>query len=244
MAVSKGSFGRIRVFEDFGAPDTGLTWGTAAQRLGLIGQVSVNEGSFAHTVDEPGGILAITTDTGDNDNIALYFGPFKPSDGGCVIEARFKQNDVTLGAIFCGFTETLDATTPVCPAEYATATLTVNGTGGVVGMLYDPDATTDRWLAVAGDGGAAATGAPAEAGSQAMVNDEFDVVRVEIDPNGTGRCYLAEKDGSLKLIKTFTTPVNPADIQHAVLLIENRSGAARVMEVDYFHAEGGRDWTR
>ena len=243
MAKSIGSFGRIRVWEDFLAPDTALTWSTSAQRLGQIGQVSVNEGSFAHTVDEPGGILAATTDTGDNDNIALYAGPFKPSDGGCFFEARFKVNSATLCAIFAGFSETLDATTPVCPAEFDTSTLTINGSGGMVGMLFDPDATTDVWKAVAGDGGAAASGAPVNA-ANTVVADEWDVVRVEIGADGRCSCYLAVSDGTFKLIKQWDDPITASDIQHAVLLFENRSGAARVAEVDYFWAEGGRDWTR
>lgn len=238
MTVAIGSFGRVRVFEDFLAPDAALTWGTAAQRLGQVGQVSVNEGSFAHTVDEPGGILAITTDTGDNDNCALYAGPFKPADGGCVIEARFKVNSASLAAIFCGFSETLDATTPVCPAEFSGTTLTINGSGGMVGMLYDPNATTDIWKAVAADAGAAATGAPTN-GATAVVADQFDVVRVEISADkGDGKCYL-----NGKLVKKFSACVTTSDIQHAVLLVENRSAAARVMEVDYVFCEGGRDWT-
>lgn len=242
MVTKIGSFGRIRVFEDFLAPDTALTWSASAQRLGNIGQVSVNEGSFAHTVDEPGGILAITTDTADNDNCFLYAGPFKPADGGCAMEARFKVADITTCAVWGGFSETLDATTPVCPAEYATATLTVNGSGGMVGALWDSDGTADYWMAVAGDGGAAASGAP-EVTTYAAVNDEWQVVRVEIDPNGTGRVYLGVNDSTLKLIHTFTTPVTATDVQHACLGIENRSGAASVIEVDYFYAEGGRDWT-
>ena len=237
MTVYQGSFGRIRVWEDFAAPDTALTWSTSPQRLGQVGQVSVNEGSFAHTVDEDGGILAITTDAGDNDNCFLYAGPFKPSKGGCVIEARFKANSASLAAVFCGFTETLDATTPVCPAEFDTITLTINGTGGMVGMLYDPDASTDIWKAVAGDAGAAATGAPVDA-TTALVADDWDIVRVEITADkGDGSCYLNNK-----LVKKFSAPITPADLMFAVLGVENRSGAARLFEADYFYAEGGRDW--
>ena len=237
-----GSFGRIRVFEDFLAPDTDATWSTSAQRLGQIGQVSVNEGSFAHTIDEPGGVLACTTDVGDNDNIALYAGPFKPADGGCVIEARFKCNSATLLAIFCGFSETLDATTPVCPAEYSTTTLTINGSGGMAGMLWDPDGTADDWRAVAGDAGAVATDLTTSTGTLSdqgdLVADEWDIVRVEIDVNGDAKIY---HDG--KLVDDVAKCVTAGDIQYACLVFENRSAAARVAEVDYFYAEGGRDWT-
>lgn len=244
MAVSVGSsFGRVRVFEDFlGAPEvTAMT--TIAASAGNIGYVSVNEGTMTATVDEEGGVWAFVTDTADDDNFALYAGPFKPSNGGVVMEARFKVADITTCAIYCGFSETLDATTPVCPAEYATATLTVNGTGGMVGALWDADGTSDYWMAVAGDGGAAATGAP-DVSTQAAVNDEFDVVHVEIEPDGTGTVWLAAKGGPLNLLYTFSEAVTSTDLQHACLLVENRSGAANTMEVDYFYAEGNRDWTR
>jgi len=235
-----GSFGRIRVFEDFLAPDTALTMSTSPQRLGQVGQVSVGEGSFAHTVDEPGGVLKITTDTSDNDNVCLYAGPFKPADGICVMEARFKIADITAGALFVGFCETLNATTPVMPAEFATATMTYNGSGGMVGLQFDADGTTDDWRAVAGDGGAVSGDAAANGtvANAAPVNDEYDVVRVEIDDNGTGRVY---HDG--KLIKDVGVAVTPGDLQHAVLFYENRSAGAKVFEADYFFAEGGRDWT-
>ena len=241
MAI--GNFGRIRVFEDFLAPDTALTWSASPQRLGQVGQVSVNEGSFAHTVDEPGGILACTTDNADDDNVALYAGPFKPADGGCVMEARFKRPDVSETAVFCGFSETLAADTPVCPAEAtgATPTLTINGSGGMAGMLDDQDCTTKDWRAVAGDGGAVASKLTTATGTRAnaaSVDDEWDVVRVEIDVNGDAKIY---HDG--KLIDDVKACVTPGDVQHAVLLAESRTtGGADVLEVDYFFAEGGRDW--
>lgn len=122
MASSIGSRSRIYCEEDFMQFLT-ATMGTTALPVGGQGimYVSVNEGSFATTVDEDGGVLKITTDTADNDNAALYFGPLKPSQGGVWMEARIKMADITTGAVYVGFTETLDATTPVMPAEFATA---------------------------------------------------------------------------------------------------------------------------
>jgi hypothetical protein len=236
-----GSFGRVRVFEDFLGSNTATAMGTTALAIGNIAYVSVNEGTFAPTVDEPGGILAITTDTADNDNCALYAGPFKPADGGVVMEARFKTADITTVAIFCGFSETLDATTPVMPAEYDTTTLTINGSGGVAGLLWDPDGTANDWRVACGDAGANATDLATTGGTLSKndaVNDEWDVVRVEIDVNGDAKVW---HDGVL--IDDVAACVTAGDIQHACLVFENRSDAATTSEVDYFYAEGGRDWT-
>jgi len=238
MSYNPGSFGRVRIFEDFlgfNTPAGNAAWAlTGVCPVGQLSMTSVGEGSLAPTVDEPGGIMSITTDTTDNDNAALFAGVFKPVDGGCVMEARFKVDSATTAAIFCGFSETLALDTPVMPAEYATATLTCNGSGSMVGMLYDPDATTDIWKAVAGDGGDEETVYNADT---AIVADTWDVVRVEIGANGDGICYL-----NGKLIHTFTSFLNTSDIQHAVLMCENRDGSANVLEVDYFYAEGARDW--
>ena len=189
--MPQGSYGKLRVFDDFLGPDNDLTWGTGTVKVGNFGFVSVAEGSFEWTIDEPGGILAITTDTGDNDNACLMAGAFKPADGGITMEGRFKFNSATLGAVFFGITETLALDTPVMPAEFSGTAMTYNGTGGMVGFSLDPDGTTDDFRAVAGDAGAA-TGAT-RAGdtvtngiraNETITADEWYIARVEVHPDG------------------------------------------------------------
>lgn len=222
---------------------SGDTWGEG------IGFASVNEGSFASTIDEPNGVLAITTDTGDNDNAVLIGARCQPSLGPCWAEARFKYSNVDC-AVFFGFTETLALDTPVMPAEFATATMTYNGTGGMLGFNYDVDGTTDDFRAVMGDGGAAV--ASSENGTRAnatLTADRWFIARVELDPDGSGACYLADVghvDGAsvpqMRLIKRFTAGLTNTDLFYPVLMIENRSANARVLEVDYFYGASGRDW--
>jgi len=242
MTVKIGSRGRIEVFEDFLA-FTVATMGTTALPQGDIMYCSVNEGSFATTVDEPGGILACVTDTADNDNIALYSGPFKAADGGCQMEARYKVASIATPALFCGFSELLNATTPVCPIEANGANvLTMSSSGAAAGILFDIDQTTDTFLAVAADNSAASTGAPVNTGLS-PTNNEWEVTRVEVDPDGTARVYHAEDNSGLKLQATFSTALTTTVVLFPCLLCENRSGAANTMEVDYFYAKGFRDWT-
>jgi hypothetical protein len=244
--MPQGSLGQISIFDDFLGPDNDLTWGTGTVRLGRFGFVSVNEGSFEWTVDEPGGIVAITTDTGDDDNAVVMAGTFKPADGPIVTEWRFKFSNVDC-AIFAGFTETLALDTPVMPAEFATATMSYRGSGGMVGIQYDVDGTTDDFRAVFGDGGAAVSGADA-AGTRAnatVIADRWYIARVEVDPEGTARVYFGDADNTktgIKLVKTVEHALTATDVFYAVLMIENRSAAARVLEVDYGLAEGYRDW--
>ena len=251
--MPRGNFGEIRAFNDFlgsfedvtisANVDTDLNGGWAA--------VSVNEGSINKVLDEEGGIIHFATDTGDNDNIALFSGPYKPSNGGVVMEARFKVADDLVVGIFAGFTETLDKDTPVMPAEYATATMTINGSGGVAGLQYDNDGTTDFFRAASGDGGAvtgtnkdgtALTATTLTTSPQVVTADKFVVVRVEISPNGRIDTYLSA-DKELTLVDSITGAITASDVFHAGLMLENRQGAAKEFEVDYVYARGFRDWT-
>ena len=237
MAEYQSEFGELKVFEDFLGVNPDATWAVGGFDIGAVSVTSVNEGSIETTVDESGGVIAITTDTADNDNAALYVGVFQPSKGPIVMEARVKMASASTSSLFIGFAETLAKDTPVMPAEFATTTMTHNP-GGHVGLVWDIDATTDDWRAAFGDGSAATGSNDATRANSALVADTWDIVRVEIDPDGVGRTYL---NGKL-VASSVTAAVTPADLFHAVVLTENRTAAANVMEVDYFYAKGYRDW--
>ena len=246
--------GRVWVGSDFTGLYDSIVWGAANLVAPLddgIGFTSVNEGTFATTVDESCGVLAITSDTGDNDNAALVAGKFAPRDGKVVMRSRFKYSNVDC-AIFVGFAETMALDTPVMPAEFATATMTYNP-GGMVGFNYDVDGTTDDFRAVMGDGSAAisdsANGTRANA---TLTADGWFEAEVILNEDGSAECWLGDSGhissdsihNKLRLIKRFSTGtlLTTTDLFFAVLMLENRSANARVLEVDYFYAEGGRDW--
>lgn len=247
MATYQGSFGKVEYFEDFIGIDPDATWAVGGFDIGNVSVTSVNEGSIESTVDETGGVVAITTDTGDNDNVALYYAPVVPSEGGPVVmEARLKAANLTTAALYVGFTETLDKATPVMPAEFATATMTYNGTGGMIGLQYDPDGTTKDWRAVCGDGGAATAGSgngtrasSLVGGGYAPTADRWDIVRVELDTNATGRVYL-----NGVLIKTFEGGLDPDNLFFPTVICENRTAAANVLEVDYMYTSSARSWNQ
>lgn len=253
MATGKG---RIEFENDFTGIYNDVVWGTGTLVNGGFGGgiafTSVNEGSFASTVDEEGGILAITTDTADNDNACLFAGPFKPANGQMVGEARIKYSNVDT-SVFVGFTETLALDTPVMPAEFATATMTYNGTGGMVGMQYDVDGTTDDWRACMGDAGAASGGSGNGTRANATVTaDRWAIVRVILNQDGSAECWLGDighvatggntNYPAMRLIKRFTAGLTPADLFYFCVFAENRSANARVLEVDYMEGYGFRDW--
>lgn len=250
--MPRGNFGEIRAFNDFTGTYETVTWDAATVELGGgWGLYSVQEGTIQDVKDEEGGIIQLLTDTGDNDNAALVAGPFKPSNGGCVMEARFKVADDLNVAIFAGFSETMSVATPVMPAEYATATMSINGSGGVAGLQYDMDGTTDFFRAASGDGGAvtgtnksgtAITATTTTNSGQTVTADKFVVARVEISPSGRIDLSLAA-DKELTQVESITGAVTASDLFYAVLMLENREGAAKEFEVDYVYARGFRDWT-
>jgi len=248
--MPQGSFGEIRAFQDFTGSYEDVTWAATSVDLGGgWAMVSENEGTLNSIIDEPGGILEFLTDTADNDNVALFAGPFKPSDGGVVMECRFKVADDLNFAVFAGFAETLALDTPVMPAEYDSTTMTYNG-GGTVGLQYDLDGTAGDFRAASGDGsavtGTGKSGSVATVDStranQTITADEWYVCRIEIGPSG--RCdYWIAHDGELEHVESITGAITTSDNFYALLMCENRAAAAHNFQVDYVYARGFRDWS-
>jgi hypothetical protein len=241
MTIKQGSYGKIKVFEDFLGNYSAITPTTTFVNVtGNIAAISVSaaNSSLTSVVDEPGGIIGLVTHTDDNDNLALFAGVFRAADGGCWMEARVKMAAITTPAVFVGFSQLMAVTTPVMPLEFATATMTY-GAGCVAGMVFDADATTADWRAGFGNHSAVVSGADANGtrAYQAPVADTWDIIKVEIGADGGASCYL-----NGRLIKHVDDAIVTTDILHAVVMVENRSGATNTLELDYFKAEGGRDW--
>lgn len=224
----------------------------SAAALVPIEAFGVGTETYASTVDESGGILALSTGASDDDNAVLRMGPFAPRDGTMVLTTRFKYSNVGC-AVWLGFAETLDTTTPVMPSEFATATMTYNGTGGMIGFNYDADGTTDDFRAVMGDGGAAISDSSNGTRANATLTaDRWFEGQVILFPDGGGECWLGDSghaQGSgtelkMRLVKRFSsgTLLTSTDLFFACLMIEARSAAARTLEVDFFDIKAGRDW--
>lgn len=258
MPANFGTKGTIEVFEDFmhlendidSTSSSGIVWGSGMVSVGDVDLVSVNEGSLSWTTDEGDGILAITTHTSDNDNAFLVWGMYKAINGGFEYETRFKKLTITAvkTAIYAGLTATLDFTTPVMPAEFATVTMTYNGTGDMIGIVDDGDATTLDFRALQGTGGAGGVGSGTTGvrARQTQVADEWYSVRIVVDIAGTARVYLGHDGGSngtLVLVGNFTTAcITPTTKLFACLGIENRDANAEIMEVDYCYGKSYRNW--
>ncbi|MDA1035833.1 MAG: hypothetical protein O3B65_02995 [Chloroflexi bacterium] len=259
--MAGSAFGRVRAWNDFTAIPPHTAADTVVLANGSLlgggwGLHGVNEGTTIATVDEDGGVLAITTDTGDNDNAFITAGAWKPSSGGMECEFRIKIVDsvaTTRASAWCGFAETLSVATPVMPFETATTTTTYN-TGGHVGFGFDSDATAILWRFGAGDGSAAlatkdkngtagtALGIDAEA---TITADRWWVFKVVMHTSGLAEGYILDAAGAnseWRLVGESTAALGTGDLFHATCGIENRSGANEILEIDYAYAQGWRDW--
>jgi hypothetical protein len=237
-----------------------IVWGSdfvganssAAVLCSDIQAFGVGTETYAATTDESGGILALGTGATDDDNAVLRSGPFCPRDGKLVLNARFKYSSLSC-AVFVGFTETLDTTTPVMPAEFATAAMTYRGTGGMVGFNYDADGTTDDFRACMGDGGAAISDSSNGIRANATLTvDRWFEATVILNEDGSAECWLGDSghansgsENKLRLIKRFSTGtlLTTTDLFYACLMVEVRANAGALgIEVDYFEGSAGRDW--
>jgi len=217
--MPQGSFGRVRAWNDFLAVPPHTAADTVPLANGSLlgggwGLIGVNEGAVVAVVDEPGGVLSITTDTADHDNAFISSGVWKPADGGMRMEARIKVVDsyATLRAcVWVGFTETLAVGTPVPPYEIAAATAAYNGSGGMVGFAFDSEGSTDaavpkavntdglHWRFIAGDGGAAL----ATKSANGTTGDTTEGINAEV--YGTGAPYAMTEN----LWTVFRVEVDP-----------------------------------
>ncbi len=266
MAGGTG-FGRVMAWTDFtavppiSAADT--VWLANGSLLGGGWSLhGVNDGTVTNLVTESGGILAMETDTAQNDNVAVSAGVWSPGDGSFEGEWRIKIPDsvaTTRAAMWVGFTETLSVTGPVMPAETSGTATTYNGTGGMVGFVFDSDSSSIIWRFVAGDGGAAlatlgadgttvggAIGIDAQA---TITTDTWWVFRVEVATDGLARGYILDdaaannSDKELRLVGTSTAALGTGDMFHATMIGETRSSANEQFKLDYAYASGRRDWT-
>ncbi len=254
--MEQTSDGVIAWGSDFAGKYADVTWGTGTVLIDGLGFVSVNEGSFGDSTTLSGGVIDITTDTGDDDNACFVGMAGIPQEGGLTVEARWQITNLDC-AVYLGFTQTLSMSAPVMPAEFATATMTYNGTGAMVGFNYDVDGTTDDYRALMGTGGAGVNGS-STTGIRANVTttvSKWVTGKVNLFSDGGGECWLSDvghqdKAGMpiLRLIKRWpgteqgrSAAISTTAVYFPFLMIENRSGNARHLYVDYFRGRSFRN---
>ena len=246
MAINaQGEVGRIRLFYDFYGEDP--IAGTAALRP--LGPFSVGGTGSEDTdagVPTIAGILSgagriTTTNEVDHTTMVGTQAAFDVAlSGTLVLETRVQMENLDTKEVFIGFSdiapETLSIETDILTG--ATATIT-NTASDFVGFFLSAELTDDEdWHAVYNGGTASAvTDSTALDLDDDAVAGEWQILRLEIAPNGDTRWYV---DGDLKktVAGAASTSVNLA----LCVGVEAKGAAIETLDVDYILVKANRDW--
>ena len=249
--MAQSAYGRIKLFDHFCGPEipvaNAVAYGTTAGGCNYyLGDFSV-KGDLGETdtgvvsLAKAGGWVRISGNNEDGKGVAicteLVFSP--ALNGTLVCEARVEMQALTTRSIFIGYCGTIadDVAEPVTSTG-TTHTLTA---ANLCGFVFDSQLTAATvWHAVyKGGSTTGATDSTTTTTGIAAVAAEADVLRLEIDPNGTARWYI---NGFLE--KTVVGAVSTTTLHGALLGCWGTTGTAADIDADYFAVEGNTDWTR
>jgi len=168
--------------------------------------------------------------------------------GPLVAEARVQFQNFTTKAAFMGFTDIAigsfvpDIETDILTAASATLlTLTASDLVGFYGPDAEITATPLEYMGVYNGGATAGetTAASVNLGTPISVAGEWQVIRIEIDPNGDARWFV---DGKLKqsVAKAVSTTV---DLKFFIAVGSKHATTIATMDLGYLRVWGNRDWT-
>tara|TARA_Y100000593_G_scaffold57363_1_gene106718 strand:- start:239 stop:988 length:750 start_codon:yes stop_codon:yes gene_type:complete len=248
--MAQSGYGRIKIFEDFLAgedivAETAATRSFGSEGLRVIGQgIEVNDSGI--TVGESDGLNGVgilTTTNEDAHSCGLTTG--KIFDVGKMapinIECRVQFPDLDTKAFYFGLTDVNDDTTILEGNNLvaASGTLTLSASD-LCGFLIDAEATDDEdWIMVYNGG--TTTGETTIANIDAdedAVAGEYDILRLEVAPNGTARWFI---NGALK--QTVEGAVSTTTDLAVLAMIETRAASNEYAWIDYIAIEANRDWT-
>jgi len=251
--MSQSGYGRIKLFNDFTGPEiqvsanmehasaTGALW-NIGNGFTIKGQnLDQTDAGAVASEDALNGQIVLTSSAtaGGDACFCTTETCFKPSVNGTMsLEARVEMSALTTRRVFVGFSGTVaDAQSTICSGSTATITLTESN---LCGFLYDSSLTTDiEWHTVYNGG--STTGETTSTNINSGVTPvaaQMDVLRVEIDNNGTARWYI---NGVLE--KTLAGAVSTTAVFGACVGVVSTTTTASSVTVDYMAVEANRDWT-
>ena len=245
--MAQSGNGRICLFEDFFAEDPVSNTATdrALGNFTVAGQGSEDTDSgipLLHA-DAISGVGVMTTTNEDNHTILI--GTPIAFDvalmGAIVAETRVRFVDLDTKEVFFGFTDidpsTLSIETDVMTGASTTLTLTASD---ICGFFLSAELTDDEdWHTVYNGGTTTGETDSTELDcSDDAVVEEWQVLRLELFPNGTVSFYI---DGVL--IRTVTGAVSTSVDLSLILAVEAKGANIEIMHVDYLMVEANRDWT-
>jgi len=244
--MAQSDRGRIELFYDFFGEDNIAN--TAESRVlgpfvvGGQGNAETDAGvpTIAGMVSGAGRIT--TTDEDNHTTLVGTNTAFSASlNGPIVLEARVQLDNIDTKEVFFGLSDidpdTLSIETDVMTGATTTLTLTASD---LCGFFLSAELTDDEDWHMVYNGGRTTgetTSTSVDADDDAVAA-EWQVLRLEIDTNGTARWYI---DGVLK--QTKTGAVSTTTVMGVCLGVEAKGNAIENLDVDYLLVTANRDWT-
>ena len=252
MTIKQSGYGKIKLFNDFTGEEMYLPAVDHADADGAIWNIGGGFTIKGYALSDSvcgvaavedglnGQILLTSSDNADAD--AMYVTTevcFKPSvNGTMVLETRLEMAALTARAIFVGFVGTMaDAQSDLVAGSTSTITYTETN---LVGFLYDVGLTTDvEWHMVHSGGSTTAVtdGLLLNSGVTPVINT-MNILRIEVDNNGTARWYIDEE-----LLKTLEGAISTTAVFAGCVGAIATAATSATVTVDYIAVEAERDWT-
>ena len=249
MAEVHGAKGRIEIFEDFTGPEWIIAETAASGAIGafrIVGQ-GVADTDAGVLINETllNGVATMTSpNASDNDSVGLVTGTMFDVAlmGTIVAECRVQFADLDTKEFFFGFS---DLNTDVHSMEGvlihgASTTVTLTASD-LVGFLLSSELTDDEDWHMVYNGGTTTgetTSTSIDADDDAVAG-EWQILRLEIAPNGTARWYI---DGVLKQTQAGAVSTTTNLAMNCMLEIKG-TGSNETADIDYIYISANRDWT-
>jgi len=250
MATIQSEMGRIKLFEDFAKSYPVAGTDAGAVPFGdfmVVGQgiAETDSGILSLSTDGLSGIGQSTTTDADVHAMGVQTASIFDVGlmGTIVAECRVRFAEITTGEFFFGFSDVCTDLAIIEGALFHGNTVTITNTASDgCGFLLSSELTdSDAWCRVYNGGTATAVTSSVTAAAALdsnVVAGDFQILRLELDPNGTVRWYI---DGVLK--STVENAVSTTTDMCLSCLVESKTTACKTADVDYVYVSANRDWT-
>lgn len=243
--------GKIRLFNDFCGPEfpveNAVAYATSPTHA-YLGDFCIK----GEVGDTAAGVVALAVPSGavriggnDLENKGIALGTelcfSVPLNGPLICEARVQCRAVTTRNLFVGFCGTaVDDMAPPSQSTGTTHTLTATDQ---VGFHIDTSLTaTATWHAIYNGGTTTgATDSTVTTTGVVAVAGEWDVLRVEVYPDGTVEYWL---NGNMEFRVANAATITSTDMLGAFAGCWGTTTTTNDMDVDYLLVNANRDWTR
>ena len=242
--MAQSGNGRIRLFNDFAGVGNTLALTADTAQLGDFfagGEGFEDSDAGIAGKDALSGVVTLTGANTDADT--TFIGTHIMFDvalmGTIVLETRIQLPDLDTKEIFFGLTSILSVDEQLEDIVINASGTTITMPADLVGFYLSDELTDDEdWHGIHNGGTTAgSTTTTAVDLNDDAVAGEWQVLRLEIDPNGTARWYVDED-----LKQTVAGAVSTSVDLKFFIAVETKGAAIETMDVDYIKIKANRDW--